>query len=186
MEATTQLKERDSMSTQIEQAKLSGFVAYLPETAQARVEVYKQVYEEHHHRVYALAFWMTDNEIAAEEIMANAFIRVFATVSAPDEETVDRALLTEIRELMPVGALTLECSPSTKVETVRRNTRRVHLERAVVQLPATEKLIFLLHDVESYDHARIARTLGISGEESKHGLHQARLRLREILATLKD
>jgi DNA-directed RNA polymerase specialized sigma24 family protein len=36
--------------------------------------------------------------------------------------------------------------------------------------------------VESYDHARIARTLGLSDEESRLGLHQARLRMRELLA----
>ncbi len=174
------------MATQIQQAKLSGLLAYLPQTVQARVENYKQVYEEHRHRVYALAFWMTDNEIAAEELMANTFIRVFAASPDPDGEIVDRALLTEVRELMPVGALTLECSPSTAVEGVRRNIKRIHLERAVVQIPSTERLIFLLHDVESYDHARIARTLGISHEESQQGLHQARLRLREILATLRD
>jgi DNA-directed RNA polymerase specialized sigma24 family protein len=56
------------------------------------------------------------------------------------------------------------------------------LERAVVQLPPTEKMIFLMHDVESYDHARIARTLGLTDEESRVGLHQARLRMRELLA----
>ena len=68
------------------------------------------------------------------------------------------------------------------MQSVRRNTLRVDLERAVVQLPPTEKMIFLMHDVESYDHARIARTLGLSDEESRLGLHQARLRMRELLA----
>ena len=175
------------MATQIQQAaNLTGVAAYLPDAVQARLETYKQTYEENRYRVYALAFWMTDNEIAAEELMANTFIRVFVASPSPDAETVDRALLAEVRELMPVGTLTLECSPSTTVENVRRNVKRVHLERAVVQVPATERLIFLLHDVESYDHARIARTLGISDEESQQGLHQARLRLREILATLHD
>ncbi len=173
------------MATHTQQAKFSEFASYLPQAIPARVEDYKRVYEEHRHRVYALAFWMTDNEIAAEELMANTFIRVFATDPSPDGEAVDRALLTEVRELMPVGTLTLECSPSA-VEGVRRNIKRVHLERAVVQVPPTERLIFLLHDVESYDHARIARTLGLTREESQQGLHQARLRLREILATLND
>lgn len=173
------------MATPFEQAKISGFATYLPNTIQARVETYKEVYEEHRHRVYALAFWMTDNEIAAEELMANTFIRVFAASPDPDGEAVDRALLTELRELMPVGTLTLECTPSA-AEPMRRNIKRVHLAEAVVQVPPTERLIFLLHDVESYEHARIARTLGISDEESRQGLHQARLRLREILATLQD
>jgi DNA-directed RNA polymerase specialized sigma24 family protein len=43
-------------------------------------------------------------------------------------------------------------------------------------------MIFLLHDVEAYDHARISRTLGVSEQESQLGLHQARLCLRQLLA----
>jgi DNA-directed RNA polymerase specialized sigma24 family protein len=53
-----------------------------------------------------------------------------------------------------------------------------------VQLPATEKMIFLMHDVESYEHDRIARLLGISEEESKLGLHQARVQIRELIARM--
>jgi DNA-directed RNA polymerase specialized sigma24 family protein len=82
---------------------------------------------------------------------------------------------------MPLGTLTLNCAACERVLAVRRNTLRVELERAVVQLPSTEKMIFLMHDVERYDHTRIARTLGLSDEESRIGLHQARLRMRELL-----
>jgi DNA-directed RNA polymerase specialized sigma24 family protein len=66
---------------------------------------------------------------------------------------------------------------------LRRNTKRVELELAVVQLPPTERMIFLLHDVERYDHSRISRILGLSEQESAYGLHQARLRLRELLTS---
>jgi DNA-directed RNA polymerase specialized sigma24 family protein len=59
---------------------------------------------------------------------------------------------------------------------------RVDLERAVVQLPNTERMIFLMHDVERYDHTRIASLLKISLQSSIEGLHQARLRMRELLA----
>ena len=49
-----------------------------------------------------------------------------------------------------------------RVLSVRTNTHARRLERAVVQLPATEKMIFLMHDVERYEHARIANLLGIA------------------------
>ena len=64
-----------------------------------------------------------------------------------------------------------------------RNIKRVELECAVVELPPTERMIFLLHDVECCEHARIGRLLGLSEQESLVGLHQARLRLRELLAS---
>jgi RNA polymerase sigma-70 factor, ECF subfamily len=166
------------------EAKWTGVAAYLPSATEARAAAYKQVFQENRHRVYALAFWMTDNEMAAEEIMSATFCRAFATSPNPSAEIIDRALFSEVRELMPIGILSLECKPATEVANVRGNTKRVHLERAVVQLPPTERMVFLLHDVEGYDFARMARTLTLTEDECRHGLHQARLRLRELLATM--
>ncbi len=168
------------MST-LQQAKIFGFVTYMPAVLQRSVDSYSETYEENRHRVYALAFWMTDNELDAAEFMTQTFCRAFAKSDAPTAEEIDRCLINELREYMPLGTLTLNCAPCERALSVRRNTLRVDLERAVVQLPPTEKMIFLMHDVESYDHARIARTLGLSEEESRVGLHQARLRLRELL-----
>ena len=59
-------------------------------------------------------------------------------------------------------------------------TYRVFVE----ELPPTERLIFLLHDVEGYDHARIAHTLGMEEQESQFGLHQARLCVRELVSSM--
>ena len=167
----------------LSEAKLAGLAGLLPVTAED-LDSYARVYEANRHRVYALAFWMTDSEPAAEELMGNVFRRAFAQRSQPEPEAIDRALLSELRETHIIGPLTLACATATEVANIRRNARRVHLERAVVQLPATERLIFLFHDVEAYAHVRIARLLGITAEESRQGLHQARLRIRELISTM--
>jgi RNA polymerase sigma-70 factor (ECF subfamily) len=159
-----------------------GFATYMPAVLQSSLDSYNEAYERNRHRVYALAFWMTDNELAAEELMTRTFCRVFVKGDAPTAEEIDRCLISELREYIDLGRLTLTCNPCEKVLSVRRNTLRVDLERAVVQVPNTEKMIFLMHDVENYDHARIARTLGLTEDESRIGLHQARLRMRELLA----
>jgi RNA polymerase sigma-70 factor (ECF subfamily) len=171
------------MAASIQEAKLTGFPARVSKP-EARVRAHPEAFEENRHRVYSLAFWMTDNELVAEELTVNTFCRAFALSPDPDAESVDRALAAELRELMPLGSLTLRCAPCSQVLGVRRNAKRVELERAVVQLPATERMVFLLHDVERYDHARISRILGLSEQESACGLHQARLRLRELLVAL--
>ncbi|MGB8889391.1 MAG: sigma-70 family RNA polymerase sigma factor [Candidatus Korobacteraceae bacterium] len=170
------------MNLSIQDAKMTGLAAYMPAVLQLTVESPSEIYEQNRHRVYSLAFWMTDNELAAEELMTHTFCRAFGSASAPSAEEIDRALIAELREYAPLGTLTLNCLPSQKVLSVRHNTLRVDLERAVVQLPATEKMIFLMHDVEGYDHARIASLLSITEDGSRHGLHQARLRMRELLA----
>jgi RNA polymerase sigma-70 factor, ECF subfamily len=149
---------------------------------ESRTTEYSKIYNENCHRIYSLAFWMTDNELTAEQLAANVFLRAFAFNTNPKTEQIDQALLAEVRELTPVGTLTLNCSVSTETNSIRGNVKRVHLERALVQLPATEKLIFLLHDVEGYDHQRIARLLGMEEKESQFGLHQARLRVRELVS----
>ena len=154
---------------------------YLPAVLPS-VDSYREAYEQNRHRIYALAFWMTDNELVAEELMMDTFCRAFLAGDRPTAEEIDRALVAELRSCMPLGILTLNCAPCDKVLSVRRSKLRVDLELAVVQLPGTERMIFLMHDVEGYDHSRIARTLGLTETGSRTGLHQARLRMRELLA----
>ena len=169
------------MMTSIQGAKISGFAAYLPAILPLSATEYRQIYEHNRHRIYTMAFWMTDNELAAEELMTTTFCCAFSQNIEPTSEQIDRALVAVLRELVPLGTLTLDCAPCSEVRSVRSNILRVDLERAVVQLPSTEKLIFIMHDVERYDHPRIARTLGLTEEQTQLGLHQARLYLRQLL-----
>lgn len=173
------------MANSFQEAKITGFAAYLPKVAQGSLEQYQEVFEQNRHRVYSFAFWMTDNELAAEELLGNTFRRAFAANEVPSAEVIDNAFLNEVRELMALGVLTLECAVATEVSDIRSNVKRVHLERAVVQLPATERLIYLMHDGEGYSHARIGHMLGLTEDESKLGLHQARVRIRELVSNMK-
>jgi RNA polymerase sigma-70 factor, ECF subfamily len=174
------------MSISIQGAKFD-FVAIVENVRQQQraADSYREIYSQNCHRVYSLAFYMTDNELAAEQLSKDTFLRAFAGNAEPSPENIDRALVTELREYMPLGNLTLEAPPATEVVGLRRTqTKRVIMERAVVSLPATERMVFLLHDVESYEHVRIARTLGITEQESRHALHAARMRVRELMAQL--
>jgi RNA polymerase sigma-70 factor, ECF subfamily len=60
---------------------------------------------------------------------------------------------------------------------------RLQLRRAVESLPPGYRMIFLLHDVEGYEHNEIASMVGCSIGNSKSQLHKARMKLREILKT---
>ena len=173
-----------SLSISTGAAKMFGLASHLPAVlASGRIDSSREIYEQNRHRVYSLAFWMTDNELAAEELMMRVFCRAFERSETPAADDIDRALVGELRPRFDLGTLTLDCAACDRVLAVRRNTLRVELERAVVQLPATEKLMFLFHDVEGYDHARIAHLLGTTQDGSRRGVHQARLRLRELLAS---
>jgi RNA polymerase sigma-70 factor, ECF subfamily len=166
------------------QSAINPITSYFPATETSNIR-YNEIYQENCDRIYSLAFWMTNNELTAEQLSSNTFLRAFATVAEPANEQIDRAFLVEVREFTPIGSLTLTGAVSVPTRAIHGNVKRVHLERAVVELPATEKLIFLLHDVEGYDHARISRLLGICEEESRFGLHQARIQIRNLIAEMQ-
>src|SRR5258708_18123791 len=74
------------------------------------------IYRENCHRIYSRAFWMTDNELAAEKLSADTFVRAFSgegrRAAEPAEqhaEQIDQAFIAEMRAIEPLGSLTLQC-----------------------------------------------------------------------------
>jgi RNA polymerase sigma-70 factor, ECF subfamily len=55
------------------------------------------------------------------------------------------------------------------------------LENAISSLAPGYRIIFILHDVEGYEHNEIAEMLGCSIGNSKSQLHKARMKLRTLL-----
>jgi RNA polymerase sigma-70 factor, ECF subfamily len=165
------------------QGVMENAILFAPAAERQKAE-YSEIYNEHCDRIYSLAFYVTDNELTAEQLATNTFLRAFSSATTPCTEHIDQAFLAEVRELTPVGVLTLNSSASSELKSIRGNIKRVHLERAVVQLPITEKLVFLMHDVDGYQHSKIGRLLGISEEESRLALHQARVQIRQTVAEM--
>ena len=62
---------------------------------------------------------------------------------------------------------------------------RLTLEKAVAALPEGYRTIFVLHDIEGYEHHEIAELVGCSIGNSKSQLFKARLRLRQHLINKK-
>jgi len=56
------------------------------------------------------------------------------------------------------------------------------LEQAIAGLPKGARTVFVLHDIEGYQHEEIARMTGIASGTSKAQLFRARRLLREALA----
>ena len=75
------------------------------------------------------------------------------------------------------------------VEDLRRPARNevpglgMDLDRAIAELPARARQVFVLHDVEGYRHEEIGRLLEIATGTSKAQLHRARKLLREALGS---
>jgi RNA polymerase sigma-70 factor (ECF subfamily) len=63
---------------------------------------------------------------------------------------------------------------------------RMTLDSAVASLAPGYRIIFVLHDVEGYEHNEIAEMLGCSIGNSKSQLHKARMKLRTLLPRISN
>lgn len=146
----------------------------------------RDVYDSHRHRTFALAYYMTGSEVEAEEILTASFIRAFERKEEPDAQEIDSALLRELREREHLSdAPALVSASATQPATgdlSGRNVKRTDLEEALRELPPTERLLFLLRDVEGYAPAVIAKLMGLPEKDVQRQLLKARIQLRRILA----
>jgi RNA polymerase sigma-70 factor (ECF subfamily) len=159
------------------------------------------LYRLHGRRVYALCLRMMNNPSDAEDLMQEAFLQLFRKIGTFRGESAFSTWLHRLavnivlmrlrkRRLQEVSLEetqepTEENGPKKDFRSQDQNLAgsidRVILERAIEGLPPGYRIIFVLHDVEGYEHNEIAEMLGCSVGNSKSQLHKARLQLRDQL-----
>lgn len=149
---------------------------------QSAEERRRDVFDSHRHRVFALAYYMTGNELEAEQILTQTFVQAFEAKEQPDAPEVDSALIGELRSRFPLGKEEPPACIEPAEDLGTRNVRRTDLEEAIQYLPATERLLFLMRDVEGYPVEAIAQLVDMPEANVQRALFSARIRLRGILA----
>jgi RNA polymerase sigma-70 factor (ECF subfamily) len=153
-------------------------------------------------RIYSLCLRMTNNAAEAEDLAQDAFLQVFRKLSSFRGDSalstwlyriaVNTVLMhfrrkTPCRISLDEPARNHDDGKSVRREYGTRDGRldsavtRVALTRAISELPEGYRAIFLLHEVEGYQHREIAKLLGCSVGNSKSQLHKAKLRIRDFL-----
>src|SRR5215472_6936914 len=99
------------------QSAINPLAAYVPALVTPKT-LYNQIYNENCDRIYSLSFWMTDNELTAEDLSSNTFLRAFARSDEPSIDQIDRAFLAEVREFTTIGTLTLNCEVSADSRSI--------------------------------------------------------------------
>jgi RNA polymerase sigma-70 factor (ECF subfamily) len=158
---------------------------------------FEELYGRYHRRVYTLCLRMTNNVAEAEDLTQEIFIHIYRKVGSFRGEsalmtwlhrlTVNKVLMhfrksSVRRERTTADGEPLEPSVNAR-ETAGQMMAvdRLALDKAIAQLSPGYRAVFILHDVEGYEHAEIARARGIAVGTSKSQLHKARLRLRSLL-----
>src|SRR6202049_2818762 len=165
-------------------------------------EAFAALFHAHKARIYSVCLRMTNNAAEAEDLTQDAFLQVFRKIASFRGDSAFSTWLHRISVntvLMHFRKKSL-CQVSLDEPysnedggKVRREfgTRdsdlagcvdRITLARAMKELPPGYRTIFLLHEVEGYEHKEIAEMLGCSVGNSKSQLHKAKLRIRELLA----
>ena len=158
------------------------------------------LFESHKRRVYSLCLRMTANTAAAEDLTQEAFLQLFRKISTFRGESafstwlhrlVVNVVLMHLRKkgLQQVSLDELDTSQDEPVKRdfgaedrrLMKSVDRLGLERAIAKLPGGYRTVFILHDIEGYEHNEIAEIMNCSVGNSKSQLHKARLKLREAL-----
>jgi RNA polymerase sigma-70 factor (ECF subfamily) len=162
---------------------------------------FAQLYSLHKKRIYSLCMRMLGNAAEAEDLTQEAFLQLHRKISSFRGDSafstwLHRLAVNVVLMHLRKKGLALvsldEAMEPTKEHTPARSfgaadpslagaIDRLQLERAVATLPSGYRLIFVLHDVEGFEHNEIASMLDCSIGNSKSQLHKARLKLREAL-----
>ena len=162
--------------------------------AQARdMQAFERLYRQHVGRVHAICLRMTANVTRAEEMTQKAFLTVWEKLPHFRGESAFSSWLHRIAVNTVLADFRAESRRRQRVfgtedpavfETAPRAPSvgiRLDLEQAIAGLPPQARTIFVLHDVEGWQHNEIARELGVATGTSKAQLHRARKLLQEAL-----
>ncbi len=165
--------------------------------AEGDLGAFEMLYNRHSRRVYSLCLRMTSNQAEAEDLTQEVFIQLYRRISSYRGEaafttwlhrlTVNQVLMRFRKRNVRFEATTEDGElPVVAEHDIPKSmpiVDQIALDRAVSQLPTGYRTVFILHDVEGYEHEEVARMLGITVGTSKSQLHKARLKLRKILTS---
>lgn len=163
-------------------------------------QAFAALFEAHKRRVYSLCLRMTGDTAEAEDLAQEAFLQLFRKISTFRGESafstwlhrlVVNVVLMNLRK-KSIQKVSLDEVDNSQEEPVKReygeddlrllgSVDRITLDNAIEDLPPGYRSVFVLHDVEGYEHNEIARIMDCSVGNSKSQLHKARLKLREAL-----
>lgn len=169
-----------------------------PRGRRGAADAFESLFAPHREKLYRLALRLTGNADDAEDLLQEVTAHLYArtaTVSAVDRlrpwlmrvlyrHFVDRwrrdhaSPVTFQGDDLPDPPAPAEAAPEAEFE---RGLTRERLQQALDRLPAQQREILLLHDVEGHTLPEVAEVMGIALGTLKSRLHRARERLRTLL-----
>ncbi len=157
----------------------------------------RALYEKYASRMLALCFRYTGNQPEAEDVMMNAFFKVFTKIEqfqsqGSFEGWIRRIMVNEslshIRKHknMSVEVDIEKASRQPDIAKIEENIAASDLEEMISQLPIGYRTVFNMYAIEGYSHKEISEMLDISESTSKSQLSRARIHLQKKLLTMDE
>lgn len=148
----------------------------------------KELYDRYKDAMFTLAYRISGDFGLAEEILQDAFLKVFrglgsfrkeSTLGAWIKTILVRTAYNKIRKKIRFSSL--DYLPADEHIHWGSSLDTEYLEKAIVSLPDGYRSVFVLIEVEGYGHKEVSEMLGISEGTSKSQLFHAKKKLRSIL-----
>jgi len=154
---------------------------------------YTELVRATYRRAYGLAFRLVRDPFEAEDVVQDAYLRMFRSMEGFREEAkvetwmhriVTNVAITRLRSRGRSAELVSEEVPEARSPELPDTGLAVRdqLERALERLPSGQRTVVLLKDVYGLSCREIADELEIREGAVKVRLHRARMRLRETIA----
>lgn len=172
------------------------------QAASGNLAAFELIYQRYHRRTYSLTLRMTNSQTEAEDLTQEVFIQLFRKIGSFRGDsafstwlhrlTVNQVLMhfrrrsVKNEKTSDDGEMPEQTVNGTSNPNKMPVIDRIALKKAIGELPNGYRNVFVLHDIEGFEHDEVARLLGISIGTSKSQLHKARLKLRGLLIKQKD
>ena len=159
-------------------------------------DAFTDLVERHKDAVVNYLTRLTGNRDRAEDLAQETFLRLFRSAGSYTEQGLLRAYLFRIatnlvrseerrerrlRLLLPFLGGHRHAEPAAPSGLLRRELHR-EVAAAVAQLPLRYRVPLVLHEIEGWPYADIARELGCREGTVKSRIHRGRQHLKERLA----
>ncbi|WP_031528327.1 RNA polymerase sigma factor [Dyadobacter crusticola] len=152
----------------------------------------QQVYSKYSTRMLGLCFRYICDEMAAEDVMVEGFLKVFGKIDQFNSEGsfegwIRRIMVNESLGYLRKQKRILEDNLSDEANNIPdyiqadQNLQAQELLELIERLPAGYRTVFNLYAIEGYAHTEIAEMLGITESTSKSQLHRARALLQKMV-----
>lgn len=169
--------------------------------ANGDMAAFEEIYRTYNRRVYSHCLRMTRNVAEAEDLTQEVFIQLFRKLKTFRGEslfttwlhrlTVNAVLMHFRRASVRMEAKTENSEAVNQFVTATASSNgtsiidHIALNEALQQLAPGYRAVFILHDLEGYEHHQISEIMRCAVGTSKSQLHKARLKLRRLLGRKK-